>query len=137
MRSMLTCLGIVIGIAAVIAMMEIGGGSSRSIERAIASLGASVLQIDPADVSVAGVNSGRGGRATLTMEDAVALRNECSALQSVAPSVDSWGKAIHGNRNWRPRLILGAMRDYLDGPHWPLAQAEPCHPAAEKRPAPC
>jgi len=131
MRSMLTCLGIVIGIAAVIAMMEIGGGSSRSIERAIASLGASVIQIDPADVSVAGVSSGRGGRATLTMEDAVALRNECSALQSVAPSVDSWGQVIYGNRNWRPGRILGATSDYLDVRNWPVAEGEPFTPEDE------
>src|SRR4029077_1975096 len=83
MRSTLTCLGIVIGIAAVIAMMELGGGSSRSIQQAIASLGASMIQIDPAAVSVAGVSSGSGGEATLTMEDADALRNECTALQHV------------------------------------------------------
>src|SRR6267154_4487166 len=86
MRSVLTCLGIIIGIAAVIAMMEIGGGSSRSIEQAIASLGASVIQIDPAEVTVSGVSSGRGGQVTLTPEDADAIRRECTAAQSVAPS---------------------------------------------------
>ena len=70
LRSVLTALGIIIGIAAVIAMMEIGGGSSRSIEQAIASLGASVIQIDPAEITVSGVSSGRGGQVTLTPEDA-------------------------------------------------------------------
>src|SRR6266550_2881022 len=85
MRSALTCLGIIIGVAAVIAMMEIGGGSSRSIQQAIASLGASVLQIDSVDVSVGGVSTGRGGSMEVTMEDAEALRQECSALQGVAP----------------------------------------------------
>src|SRR5450756_2087198 len=58
MRSMLTCLGIIIGIAAVIAMMEIGRGSSSSIEQTIASLGANVIQMDPNDTVVAGVSSG-------------------------------------------------------------------------------
>jgi macrolide transport system ATP-binding/permease protein len=125
LRSMLTCLGIVIGIAAVIAMMELGGGSSRSIQQAIASLGASMIQIDPADVSVGGVNSGRGGRATLTMEDADALRNECSVLQSVAPSVDCWGQVVFGNRNWRPGRILGATPEYLAVRNWPVAQGDP------------
>src|SRR5215471_14322410 len=57
MRSVLTCLGIIIGIAAVITMMEVGRGSARSIEQAIASLGASVIQVDPADVTIGGVNS--------------------------------------------------------------------------------
>jgi ABC-type antimicrobial peptide transport system permease subunit len=125
MRSMLTCLGIVIGIAAVIAMMELGGGSSRSIQQAISSLGASMIQIDPADVSVAGVNSGGGGRATMTMEDADALRSECSALQSVAPSVDCWGQVVYGNQNWRPGRVLGATPDYLAVRNWPVAQGEP------------
>jgi len=125
MRSALTCLGIVIGIAAVIAMMEIGGGSSRSIQRAIASLGASVIQIDPADVSVGGVSSGRGGRATLTMEDADALRLECSALQNVAPSVDCWGQVVYANRNWRPGRILGATPDYLAVRNWPVEEGDP------------
>ncbi len=125
MRSALTCLGIIIGIAAVIAMMELGGGSSRSIEQAIASLGASMIQIDPADVSVGGVSSGRGGRATLTMEDADALRSECTVLQNVAPSVDCWGQVIYGNRNWRPGRILGATPEYLAVRNWPVEEGEP------------
>jgi macrolide transport system ATP-binding/permease protein len=125
MRSMLTCLGIVIGIAAVIAMMEIGGGSTRSIQQAIASLGASVIQIDPAEISVAGVSSGGGGRATLTIEDADALRRECSILQGVAPSVDCWGQVIYGNRNWRPGRILGATPEYLSVRNWRVEEGEP------------
>jgi macrolide transport system ATP-binding/permease protein len=124
MRSVLTCLGIIIGIAAVIAMMEIGGGSSRSIEQAISSLGAGVIQIDPADVSIGGVSSGRGGRVTLTPEDADALRHECPALQSVAPTVDCWGQVVYGNRNWRPNRILGATPDYLVVRNWPVAEGE-------------
>src|SRR3974390_426927 len=106
MRSALTCLGIIIGVAAVIAMMEIGGGSTRSVQQAISSLGASVIQLDPSDVSVAGVSSGGRGRATVTMADAEALRRECPALQAVAPSVDSWGQLVYGNRNWRPGRSL-------------------------------
>ncbi len=57
MRSVLTCLGIIIGIAAVIAMMEIGRGSSHSIEQTIASLGANVVQIDPAQITIGRINS--------------------------------------------------------------------------------
>ncbi|PYK61636.1 MAG: macrolide ABC transporter ATP-binding protein [Verrucomicrobia bacterium] len=125
MRAALACLGIIIGTAAVIAMMELGGGSSRSIEQSIASLGASMIQIDPADVSVAGVSSGRGGRATLTMEDAEALRSECGVLQNVAPSVDCWGQVTYGNRNWRVGRILGATPDYLAVRNWPVAEGEP------------
>jgi len=121
----LTCLGIIIGIAAVIAMMEIGGGSSRSIEQAIASLGASVIQIDPAEVTVSGVSSGRGGQVTLTPEDADAIRRECTAAQSVAPSVDSWGQLVYANRNWRPSRVLGATPDYLVVRKWQVSEGEP------------
>src|ERR1022692_1065440 len=88
MRSVLTCLGIIIGIAAVIAMMEIGRGSSYSIEQTIASLGANIVQIDPSDTAVGGVSSGGGGRVTLTPADAEAILQECSAVRLVAPSVD-------------------------------------------------
>jgi macrolide transport system ATP-binding/permease protein len=125
MRSMLTCLGIVIGIAAVIAMMELGSGSTRSIQQAISSLGASMIQIDPSSVTVGGVNSGSGGEATLTMEDVDAIRNECRVLQSVAPSVDGWGQAVYGNKNWRPSRVLGSTPDYLDVRNWPVAKGEP------------
>jgi ABC-type antimicrobial peptide transport system permease subunit len=125
MRSVLTCLGIIIGVAAVIAMMEIGGGSSRAIEQAVASLGASVIQIDPLDLSVGGVSTGRGGSLDLTIDDAEALRRECSALQGVAPSVDSWGQVIAGNRNWRPNRILGSTPDFLFVRNWPVAEGEP------------
>jgi macrolide transport system ATP-binding/permease protein len=124
MRSVLTCLGIIIGIAAVIAMMEIGRGSARSIEQTIASLGASVIQVDPADVTIAGVTSGGGGQVTLTPDDAEAIRNECSAVQAVAPSVDCWGHVVYGSRNWRPNRILGVTPDYFAVRNWPIAEGE-------------
>ena len=81
MRSVLTCLGIIIGIAAVIAMTEIGQGSSYAIQQSIASLGANVIQIDPSDSTVGGVSSGAGGKATLTPDDCDAIRRECEAVR--------------------------------------------------------
>jgi len=121
MRSLLTCLGIIIGIAAVIAMMEIGRGSSYSIEQTIASLGANVIQMDPAHMMVAGINSGEGGRPTLTPMDADAIRQDCSAIKYVAPSVDCHAQIIYGNKNWNPGRILGATPDYLVVRNWPLS----------------
>src|SRR5437868_6910062 len=88
MRSVLTTLGIVIGIAAVIAMMEIGQGSAHLIEETIAKIGASVVQIDPSDAVKAGVSTGSGGRVTLTPEDSDAIARECSGVRCAAPSVD-------------------------------------------------
>jgi len=124
MRSLLTCLGIIIGIAAVIAMMEIGRGSSYSIEQTIASLGANVIQMDPAHMMIAGINSGAGGRPTLTPMDADAIRQNCTAIKWVAPSVDCRAQIIYGNRNWNPGRILGTTPDYLVVRNWPLSAGE-------------
>ncbi len=125
MRSVLTILGIVIGVAAVIAMMEIGQGSSYSVEQTIASLGANVIQIDPDESVVSGVSSGGGGKVTLTPEDAEAIRRECSAVPFVAPSVDCRAQVIYGNRNWQPNNILGTTPDFLAVRKWELSQGQP------------
>ena len=125
MRSTLTILGIVIGVAAVIAMMEIGRGSSSSVEQTIASLGANVIQIDPDESVVSGVSSGSGGKVTLTPDDAEAIRRECTAVRCVAPSVDCWAHIVYGNRNWHPNNVLGTTPDFLTVRKWEVIQGHP------------
>jgi ABC-type antimicrobial peptide transport system permease subunit len=125
MRSTLTILGIVIGVAAVIAMMEIGRGSSSSVEQTIASLGANVIQIDPDESVVSGISSGSGGKVTLTPDDAEAIRRECSAVRCVAPSVDCWAQIVYGNRNWHPNNVLGTTPDFLTVRKWDVIQGHP------------
>ncbi|HSV16542.1 MAG TPA: ABC transporter permease [Tepidisphaeraceae bacterium] len=137
MRSALTCLGIIIGIAAVIAMVEIGHGSSHAMEQTIEGMGANVVQVDPSDVIKAGVSSGSGGRPTLTPTDAEAIARECSAARWVAPSVDCRAQMIYGSRNWAPHRILGTTPQYLPIRKWDdLAEGAPFTDEDVRRAAP-
>jgi ABC-type antimicrobial peptide transport system permease subunit len=126
MRSALTTLGIVIGVGAVIAMMEIGEGSSNAIQRSIASMGADNLIVFAGTASSGGVSFGSGSIQTLTPDDADAILRECPAVRAVAPVVRSRAQIVYGNRNWVPVFIYGTTPDFLDVRDWAnLAEGEP------------
>ena len=126
MRSVLTTLGIIIGVAAVIAMMEIGKGSSTAVEQTIASMGANNLLIQPGTASSGGVSFGSGSVITLTPQDAEAILRECPAVRAVAPIVRARTQVVYGNRNWVPLYIYGTTADFLDVRDWTdLAEGEP------------
>jgi ABC-type antimicrobial peptide transport system permease subunit len=125
MRAALTTLGIVIGVAAVIAMMEIGGGSSAAIQRTIASMGANNLLIRPGTASSGGVSFGAGSAKTLTPDDAEAIRQYCPAVAGVAPVERVRTQVVFGNRNWVPMYIYGTTPEYLKVRDWALAEGEP------------
>lgn len=119
MRAALTVLGIVIGIAAVVAIMEIGEGSKQQIADKFSTLGASVINIFGASVNTSGVNSGAGGRASLYPSDAEAIMQECqSTVVSASPFVRASGQVIVGNMNWSPGSIKGGNEYYLDIEGW-------------------
>ena len=125
MRALLTTLGIVIGVGAVIAMVEIGNGSSIAIRRTIATMGANVLLILPGTAASGGVTFGSGSVTTLTPEDGEAILKECPAVRNIAPIVRARTQVVYGNRNWVPLQMLGTTPAFLDIRDWAaLAEGE-------------
>jgi ABC-type antimicrobial peptide transport system permease subunit len=118
MRSALTTLGIIIGIAAVIAMMEIGQGSATAIKKTIASMGANTLMVVPGTAASGGVSFGAGSVLTLTPQDAEAIRLTCPAVVTVAPVVRTRCQVVYGNKNWVPAYIYGTTPDFLAVRDW-------------------
>jgi len=124
MRSVLTCLGIIIGVAAVIAMMEIGQGSSSAIQSTISKMGANMLMIVPGQAQASGVSFGNGTRVTLTPGDCKAIIDECPAVKEAAPNVWSRLQIVYGNKNWDPNQMYGTTPAYLDIANWQLAAGQ-------------
>src|SRR3954467_4305976 len=121
MRSLLTCVGIVIGIASVIAMMEIGNGVSTLQTRAIASLGANNLSVQPGQAASGGVSWGAGSVMSLTPQDCEAIAADCPALRGAAPEVRANGQLVYANKNWVPMQVTGSTAEWLDVREWPIA----------------
>ncbi|MGQ9687161.1 MAG: ABC transporter permease [Desulfobaccales bacterium] len=124
MRAALTALGIIIGVAAVIAMMEIGRGSASAIQATIASMGANNLMILPGTAASGGVTFGAGTIKTLTPQDAEAILKEAPAVRAVAPLVRARTQVVYGNRNWVPIYLYGTTPSYLEVREWPLAEGD-------------
>ena len=129
MRAALTVLGIVIGIAAVVAIMEIGKGSSQQIRQSIASLGANTVNVMGASVRTNGVASGMGGRASLFASDAQVIMSECrNTVELASPVVRTSGQIIVGNTNWSPNSIIASP--YHTGLEYPSCSGWLFQPAA-------
>jgi len=125
LRAILTTLGIVIGVAAVIAMMEIGAGSSAAIQKSISSMGANVLSVRPGAASSGGVTFGSGSTTTLTPEDCEAILRECPAVRAAVPLVHTRAQVVYGSRNWVPTFIYGSTPAYLDVQNWTVTEGAP------------
>ncbi|MBP1751226.1 MAG: multidrug transporter substrate-binding protein [Geobacteraceae bacterium] len=119
MRSFLTMLGIIIGIAAVIAMVAIGSGASKIVSEQIASIGSNILLILPGSTTSGGLRLPTGAAPTLTYDDARAIQKECSAVAYAAPVVRGAAQIIYGNMNWST-VVMGITPEYLLVRNWPV-----------------
>jgi hypothetical protein len=118
MRTLLTTLGIVIGVGAVITMMEIGNGATLAIQRTLTSIGANTLVVIPGAQTAGGINFGMGSMTTLSPNDADAISRECPAVANVAPIVRARTQIIYGNKNWVPTYIYGTTSSFLNVRDW-------------------
>lgn len=112
MRAFLTMLGIIIGVASVIAMLAIGQGSKRSIQQQISEMGSNMIMIHPGAEMRGGVRQDPSAMQTLKLENYEKLRNECNFLSAISPNVSSSGQLIAGANNY-PSSVTGVSIDYL------------------------
>jgi putative ABC transport system permease protein len=121
MRSILTVLGITIGIAAVICVVAIGNAGQAQVERQLNNLGDNLVWIEAGGRAVNGVRTGTHGTKTLTLADAVAIKNQIPLIKSVSPNVDGSVQIIYGNQNWFTSF-QGESPEYFDIKRWTVDQ---------------
>jgi putative ABC transport system permease protein len=112
LRSALTMLGIIIGVAAVIAMVAVGAGAQVRIQQQIASIGSNIIIVLSGSVTSSGVRVGTGNAQTLTEDDAKALVHDAPAVQAAAPVSRGGAQVVYGNNNWGTQIV-GTTPDYL------------------------
>lgn len=123
MRSLLTVLGIIIGVGAVIALVSIGQGASASIEKQISGLGSNLLMIFQGHRRTGGVSFGADSHRSLTLEDLKRLQQEAMLLKNISPVVRAGGQVIAGDKNWSTS-VQGVSPNYLEIREWALSKGE-------------
>ncbi len=119
MRSVLTMLGIIIGVGAVIAMVAVGQGAKAQVESQIASIGSNMLMVFPGSTTQGGVHAGLGAATTLTEEDAEAIQKELSSVRLAAPSLRTVAQVVSANQNWST-AVSGSTPAFFEIRDWPL-----------------
>src|SRR3954452_1333726 len=119
MRSILTALGIIVGVAAVVCMVSIGSGAQAQVSEKIRTLGANLLLVTPGAQSSGGVRQEAGTGHTLTEEDALAIERSVGGVQLAAPVLSRTTQVVAANRNWST-LVAGIKSNYLIAREWPL-----------------
>ncbi len=120
MRSILTALGIIIGVGAVITMVSIGNGAKAQVEAQVASLGQNIITVFPGSFSQGGMRSGFGFSLTLTPEDAEAIAAEVEDIDGVSPEVRDRNQVLANGLNWNTS-VMGESPDYPYIRSWPIA----------------
>jgi putative ABC transport system permease protein len=123
MRSALTMLGVVIGVAAVIVMVSIGQGATAAVQAQIRSLGTNLLMVIPGATTSGGVRSGWGGVSTLTVRDGEAIAAECDAVAAVSWSKRAIAQVVNGELNWST-AVQGSSASYGEVRQWPIASGQ-------------
>jgi putative ABC transport system permease protein len=121
MRTILTMLGMIIGVGAVIVTVSLGNGAKAQVEAQIASLGQNVVLVFNGSFNRGGVRSGFGGAGTLTVDDAAALQREIPEIITISPERRYNAQIAAGDLNWSTSII-GESETYLDIRQWPLSQ---------------
>jgi putative ABC transport system permease protein len=119
MRSVLTALGIIIGVSAVIAMIAVGSGAKAQINEQIASMGSNLLIVQSGSSTSGGMRMGSGTVPTLTVDDAEAILTEVPSVKYATPTLPGVAQVIYGNQNWSTS-IMGTMPEMLDIRDWPV-----------------
>jgi len=124
MRSVLTMLGVFIGVAALIAMVAVGRGADDAVRKQIESLGTNLLVVLPGATTAGGVRAGFGSASTLTVSDAQAIQREVPSVIAVSYMIRQLGQIQYGNQNWTTS-IQGVTPSYLAATNWQIAQGRP------------
>jgi putative ABC transport system permease protein len=119
LRSILTMLGIIIGVAAVITMIAVGRGATDRVQEQMKGLGSNIMLVMPGGLTQGGVRLGASTGQGLSEEDAVAIARDVPEVQVAAPSMRTGAQVIAGNTNWSTS-IMGGTNDYLEAREWPL-----------------
>ena len=127
LRSALTMLGIIIGVAAVITMIAVGSGAQERIESQIKGLGTNLIILMPGSTTSGGVRMGAGSRNTLTEEDGYAIQRDISAVQASAPTLRGTGQVVGGSGNWST-AFQGVTPEYFEARNWVVAQGRGLEP---------
>ncbi len=134
LRSVLTTLGIIIGVGAVIMMVSVGNGAKARVNKLIESLGANVMLIRSGSSQGAGVRGGAGTLPTLTESDAWAIQKEIASVSVAAPEVRGRAQVISGNMNWATS-VQGITGEYIVAREWSLLRGRLFEPTEIKRSA--